>query len=81
MKNSTDCRTDEGIEVGLIDAIISIARVLRQRGIKAYPASLEALKDLHTDEDVDWLMKQAEDAQNNLLVPAAGDAAKEKEDE
>jgi hypothetical protein len=46
----TDCRTDEGTTVGLIDAIITISRVLRPRNTSSHAAQ-EALKDLAHDED------------------------------
>lgn len=52
---STDCRTDEGITVGLVDTIITAARVLRQRDLTG-PAVMEALNDLRADEDVAWLL-------------------------
>lgn len=69
-KTKTDCRTEEGITVGLIDSLITISRVLRQRlkmhhneYEKRYQKDvpnnyvwsepiLEALKDLHNDEDL-----------------------------
>ena len=47
----TDCRSEEGITVGLIDAIISICRVLSERDLSP-PAVREAIEDLRTDEDV-----------------------------
>lgn len=50
----TDCRTDEGITVGLIEGLIAISRIVRQRGINT-PAEQEAIKDLRVDEDVRWL--------------------------
>lgn len=58
---STDCRSKEGITVGLIDGIIAIARVLRNRQMEGVAIS-EALIDLRSDEDVTWLfnMQNAE---------------------
>lgn len=68
--HKTDCRTVDGNTVALIDSIIAISRVLRerfksyhkdfekryQRDIEPnhlYPESVyEALKDLHSDENV-----------------------------
>lgn len=47
----TDCRSDEGVTVGLIDSIISIMRVLVHRDMDA-ECVREALKDLREDEDV-----------------------------
>jgi len=46
-----DCRTPAGVTVGLIDGIIAMARVLRQRDLSA-PDVVEALKDIRQDEDV-----------------------------
>lgn len=48
---STDCRSDEGITVGLIDTIINSCRLLKQRSWSG-TAILEALKDMAQDEDV-----------------------------
>lgn len=48
---TTDCRSEEGITVGLIDALISIARVLAKRDLRKHKAVREALKDLDNDED------------------------------
>lgn len=46
----TDCRSDEGVTVGLLDSVITLCRVLRGRDI-ASDAVQEALKDLAQDED------------------------------
>lgn len=51
----TDCRTDEGITVGLIEGIISSLRILRQRGVSTV-AELEAMRDLQADESLRWLL-------------------------
>lgn len=51
----TDCRTEEGITVGLIDAIITIARVLRPLNMTPSVVQ-EALKDLAHDEDFNNLL-------------------------
>lgn len=47
----TDCRSEEGITVGLIDALISICRILAKRDLTT-PQAGEALLDLRQDEDV-----------------------------
>lgn len=47
----TDCRSEEGITVGLVDAIISILRVLAIRDM-AYEVVQEALLDLREDPDL-----------------------------
>lgn len=50
-----DCRSETGITVGLIDAIISILRVLSVRDF--YPKEVqEALMDLKNDEDLALLL-------------------------
>lgn len=46
-----DCRSPEGITVGLIDALISISRILANRDLTP-PGVQEALKDLAEDEDI-----------------------------
>ncbi len=50
-ETSTDCRTEIGITVGLIDAIISIVRVLAIRDLSPYDIQ-QALLDLRSDEDL-----------------------------
>jgi hypothetical protein len=47
----TDCRTEVGITVGLIDTIINCARLLSTRDL-SIPAIKEALLDLREDQDV-----------------------------
>jgi len=42
---STDCRSSDGVTVGLIDGIITMARVLRSRQMDSLEVS-EALADL-----------------------------------
>lgn len=46
----TDCRAEEGVTVGLIEALISICRVLRHRDLSAGVVK-ESLVDLAQDED------------------------------
>jgi hypothetical protein len=53
--SQTDCRSPEGVTVGLVDSIITSARVLRGRDLSA-PAVIEALRDLRADEDVAALL-------------------------
>lgn len=53
-----DCRSEEGVTIGLIDAIITQARILRRRQFDAYHIR-EALKDLRSDEDLQWLLEKA----------------------
>jgi hypothetical protein len=47
----SDCRSEEGITVGLIDALIAVCRVLAPRDLTT-PMAREALRDLLADEDV-----------------------------
>ncbi len=51
----TDCRSEEGITVGLVDAIISILRILAKRDLTT-PAVREALMDLGDDEDFEKIL-------------------------
>ncbi len=48
---STDCRTTEGVTVGIIDSIITLCRLLVERDLTT-PAAKEALRDLRSDDDV-----------------------------
>lgn len=51
MNKPIDCRSEEGITVGLIDGMISIARILKARRVTG-GAVEEALKDFAQDEDI-----------------------------
>jgi hypothetical protein len=53
----SDCRTKDGITIGLIDSLIFISRVLSKRDLRS-PEVLEALKDLQTDEDLKYLLSE-----------------------
>ena len=53
----TDCRTEDGITIGLIDSIITIARVLRVRNLSSVEIQ-EALEDMINDEDLAYLLSQ-----------------------
>lgn len=55
----TDCRSEVGITVGLIDSIITAARVLAGRE-KSSMEVREALKDLRADEDIKDLIEGAQ---------------------
>ncbi|WP_288446507.1 hypothetical protein [uncultured Chryseobacterium sp.] len=56
MEQIIDCRSEEGITIGLIDSLISIARVLAKRDLDESRAIKEALKDLINDEDIDKII-------------------------
>jgi hypothetical protein len=51
MIDALDCRSEEGVTVGLVDAIITIARILTHRDLTPN-AVIEALKDLANDKDI-----------------------------
>lgn len=51
----TDGRSETGVTVGLIDSLIVVARVLRQRDL-TNPDVREALADLAGDEDLAFLL-------------------------
>ncbi len=56
--SSTNCRDEDGVTVGLIDALMSIARILAKRDMN--PDSVqEALKDLASDEDIAKVLDEA----------------------
>jgi hypothetical protein len=56
-----DCRSEVGITVGLIDSLISIARVLAHRDFSD-PQVVEALLDFAGDEDIAWITALAKEA-------------------
>lgn len=56
-----DCRSEEGITVGLIDSIISICRLLSKRDMEDISIK-EALKDLSADEDFNFILNKAHEA-------------------
>lgn len=56
---TTDCRSYDGITVGLIDTIINSARLLKGRDMMP-PAVQEAMRDLRHDEDVERLVVHAD---------------------
>jgi hypothetical protein len=51
----TDCRTDEGVTVGLIDSLIFIARALAKRDLQSETVK-SVLRDFRNDEDVKKLI-------------------------
>ena len=52
----TDCRTEEGVTVGLVDALISILRVLAVRNLSPL-AVREAIADFANDEDLHIVLR------------------------
>jgi hypothetical protein len=58
-RETTDCRSEEGITVGLIDALIALSRVVNQRlkVLQLTPAVEEAIKDLKSDTDLKNILK------------------------
>jgi hypothetical protein len=56
----TDCRSDVGRAVGLIDSIISIARAAVRENLDSYEVQ-QALTDLQQDEDLASLLSLRSD--------------------
>ncbi len=56
MISKTDCRDTVGITVGLIDSIITISRILKDRDLQNKEVR-EALLDLRQDEDLKFLLE------------------------
>jgi len=54
-ENYTDCRSETGVTVGLLDAIITILRIVAKRDLSP-PEVEEALRDLAHDEDLAFLL-------------------------
>lgn len=59
-ESHTDCRTDNGVAVGLLDGIISQVRVLRKHyeWELASSEARAALADMASDEDIRWLLRR-----------------------
>lgn len=51
MSEPIDCRSEDGITIGLIDAMITIARIAAKRDLKP-KAVQEALLDFYNDDDM-----------------------------
>lgn len=70
---NTDCRSDEGITVGLIDSIISISRVLAARDLNTKLllslAIQEALIDFLDDKDFSHIVLAARHAKKFRRTP------------
>lgn len=64
---STDSRGEIGITVGLIDAIISISKVLKERNLSSKEVK-ESLKDLQSDGDIKKLLVSNEEIENRKLI-------------
>lgn len=54
MEITTDCKSPDGITVGIIDAIITLCHLLQSRSIDSQEAK-EALRDLLTDDSFKYL--------------------------
>lgn len=57
----TDCRTEVGITVGLIDSLISISRILKNRIDTDNEEIIGALADLQDDEDLKKILNKKGD--------------------
>ena len=55
------CRSDEGITVGIVDAIITSLRLLKNRDLKSQSVQ-EALLDIGDDSDFDYLLSSIKNA-------------------
>lgn len=73
----TDCRSEIGITIGLIDSLIFISRILSKRNLGDFNVGA-ALSDLASDEDFNEVIKKAK--QINISKPEIiSDLDKEKE--
>ncbi len=64
--SETDCRSEAGVTVGLIDSVITICRILSER-TQSHQAVTEALADLFDDEDFRELQSRATSAKRAVL--------------
>ncbi len=62
----TDCRSEVGITVGIIDAIITLCRLLCGRDMSGDEVA-QALQDLRHDEDFAGLLRST--AGDEVMVP------------
>lgn len=73
----TDCRSEIGITIGLIDSLIFISRILSKRNLEDFNVGA-ALSDLASDEDFNEVIKKSK--QLNIPKPETiSDSDKEKE--
>jgi hypothetical protein len=54
----TDCRTYDGITVGLIDSLIFISRILRHRDLSSTDVK-DSLADIANDDDLRFLLSMS----------------------
>lgn len=59
-----ECRSEEGITIGLIDTILLCASVLGSRELNT-PEIQEALRDLHCSPELFALLHKAEEVYND----------------
>ncbi len=64
----TDCRSNTGITVGVIDAIITLCRFLKGRDMDTLEI-VEALKDIGNDEDFSRLLHHIRNTVQNDISP------------
>ena len=62
----TDCRSEIGITVGIIDAIITLCRLLHERDMSGDEV-VQALRDLRHDENFAGLLRRM--AGDEVMVP------------
>lgn len=63
LQKITEFSSEDGITIGLVDSILTCAKVLRNRNLNQ-PEVIEALKDLYSDKSLRCLLDQAEDFYN-----------------
>lgn len=51
----SDCRSENGITIGLVDTLITLCRILKVRDLSDNNVK-QALKDLSEDEDFNFLV-------------------------
>ena len=66
-ESHTDCRSDSGITVGLIDALIAISRILKSRDL-TNPDIQEALQDLQSDEDIKFILNSNTQSEHYPII-------------
>lgn len=68
---TTNCKSEEGITVGLIDSLMTISSIVNQRlkMLTLTPAIEESLKDLGSDKDLEGVILLASkiDCESKLL--------------
>jgi len=56
-----DCKSEPGLVVGMIEAIMTLAAMIWEKLPSDHPAVIEALRDLRTDPDLRSLLEVVDD--------------------